>query len=107
MLLIKQKRPGNFGKLRQEKVSKDKSVCFRKRPSFINETIHYEELSETCREFNPKKRKREEFEKKAHNYNRFVEVNSSGNEEESTASAVGKASRAIVKERGIAAAELY
>jgi hypothetical protein len=44
-------------------VSKDKSVCFRKRPSFINEAIHYEELGEEYL-FNPKKRKRDEFEKK-------------------------------------------
>jgi hypothetical protein len=64
-MLIKQKRPGNFGKLRQEKRSKDKSVCFRKRPSFINETVHYEEVSEQYL-YNAKKRKRDEFEKKVH-----------------------------------------
>ncbi len=68
-------------------MSKDKSVCFRKRPSFINETIHYEELGEEYL-FNPKKRKREEFEKK--NKRSFQEDEES--EEESTASNAGKVS---------------
>jgi hypothetical protein len=43
--MMRQKRPGNFGKLRQEKLSKDKSICFRKRPEFINENKFYDELS--------------------------------------------------------------
>jgi hypothetical protein len=63
-------------------VSKDKSVCFRKRPSFINETIHFEELGEEYL-FNAKKRKRDEFEKK--NKSRQYDEES----EESTASNAG------------------
>lgn len=87
-MMIKQKRPGNFGKLRQEKVSKDKSVCFRKRPSFINETLHYEELSEEYL-FNAKKRKRDEFENKSHLHKKRFDEDDESNEE-STASHVGK-----------------
>ena len=68
-------------------MSKDKSVCFRKRPSFINETIHYEELGQEYL-FNAKKRKRDEFEKK--NKRTFPEDEPS--DEESTASNAGKVS---------------
>ena len=69
-------------------------MCFRKRPSFINETIHYEELGEEYLLYNSKKRKRDEFEKK-NNRNKSFQEDHQGreeSEEESTASNAGKVS---------------
>jgi hypothetical protein len=65
-------------------------VCFRKRPSFINETIHYEELNDEQLLFNAKKRKRDEFEKKDYRHKKGFQED--GDSEESTASNAGKVS---------------
>ena len=71
-------------------MSKDKSVCFRKRPSFINETIHYEELGEEYL-YNAKKRKRDEFEQN-NRKKKFTEDEEGEDSEDSTASNAGKVS---------------
>ena len=71
-------------------MSKDKSVCFRKRPSFINETIHYEELGDEYL-YNAKKRKRDEFEQN-NRKKKFTEDEEGEDSEDSTASNAGKVS---------------